>query len=395
MVGVTSYNIVARDLAGNEARFPTTGANKIRYNPSLVRVKVDSLFNDGSIVTMNQQQLSGTLETDRNLDTYSLTVNGEVAVIDKAKKTWTANFFLGTIATNDGLNDIQIVGSDGATSKVTMIYDPAGPETAIIDPTTDAATRNPYLTMKATDGTAVLLSINHQGNNFQVASQAAFNVNFDADGVYPIILTATDSNGLSNKVVRNIIHDTTPPVASFPAKYSSLQCIYDGLGQVISCSSSCPGGVCLQSSYSGDIEAGATVHLYDGSGNQLDTVANPVEYTAPGRKWSHAVLVSRDPYDTVIKVTDAAGNITATSQAHPDGNIKIDATFDNNDVDYCLSKVTAFGPSVPAGANLTFQELAHGDVAPLLNGNINPDGYLDIVDCIMISRKLNHEVVPF
>jgi hypothetical protein len=247
------------------------------------------------------------------------------------------------------------------------------------------------------DGTAVQLSINFMGNIFPVASLAPFTVSFNKDGVYPVILTASDTNGASSQVVRNMIYDTTPPVAGFPSKYSSLQCTYNVSGAVTSCESACPasGGICNQTSFGGTVEAGASVHIFSGAGIQLDNDTSPVIYSNSGRTWSQTQLSARDPYDTLIKVTDAAGNIKQTSQAHPDGNILTDTAFNQADVDLCLSKVSTYGPTVPAGGGITFQQLSHADVAPLLNGNINPDGYLDIVDCIMISRKLNGMVVPF
>jgi hypothetical protein len=88
--------------------------------------------------------------------------------------------------------------------------------------------------------------------------------------------------------------------------------------------------------------------------------------------------------------TDAAGNVKRSFPASPDGNMNIDDHFDSADVNACMNKVAANGPKVAPGAGvLTQQELAHGDIAPLSNGYPNPDGYIDIVDCLLIARKLN------
>lgn len=392
MVGVTSYNVLAKDLAGNITTIPATGTYRINYDPSKIRIKVTSSFNDGSVVTvLSGLQLDGILDTANAVDGYSLTVNGVLADVTPATKSWTVRFPLVDPSVNEGLNDIQLIGSDGARTKVTMIYDNANPEATIVEPTADTATKNPTYTLKAMDGTAVILTVTSQGVTFPVASLAPFNVSFTEEGVYPIILKANDSNGAASQVVRNMIYDKTPPLVGFPSKYSSIVGSYPNFVA----NAGCTNGVCNQSSFAGVIEAGASVHVYDGAGNQLDNPANPVIYSDAGRAWSQALLSSRDPYDTVIAVTDAAGNIKRTSQAHPDGNMVIDAAFNTDDVTFCVNTVSAYGPSVPAGPNLSFNALAHGDVAPLLNGNINPDGYLDIVDCIMISRKLNGMVVPF
>jgi hypothetical protein len=129
-----------------------------------------------------------------------------------------------------------------------------------------------------------------------------------------------------------------------------------------------------------------------------------VNYTDSGRSWSVAngTLTARDPYATVIVAKDAAGNVTRSFPASPDGNLNADASFDISDVDLCLTKVSAFGPKVaPDYANapnfqvLTPQQLAHGDIGPLNNGVANPDGYIDIVDCLLIVRKLNGYSVSY
>jgi hypothetical protein len=259
--------------------------------------------------------------------------------------------------------------------------------------------------MKAMDGTAVILTTTFKGNTNVVASLAPFNVSFDTEGSYPVILSANDSNGAVSQVVRNIIYDKTAPKIDFTPKYSSISCTYNA-GVLVGCASACPGspdGVCNQTVYSGSIEPGASVKVYDATTNAEITNA-VVNYTDSGKAWSVAngTLAARDPYATIIVARDAAGNITRSFPANPDGNINGDSSFNQADADICLAKVSESGPKVaPDYANapnfqvLTPQQLAHGDIGPLKNGIANPDGYIDIVDCLLIVRKLNGYSVSY
>lgn len=370
MVGVTAYNVVAKDLAGAEVKVPATGVRTISYDPNLIKVSVISQVNDGSVVGSASQTLSGTIDTTKDLASYSMTVNGSAATLDKQAKTWTANVTLSS--NNYGLNDIQIIGSDTATTKVSLIYDQTNPAVSFAAPTADLATKNEKTNLTGKKDAGVTLTATLLGSTVEVASLASFEVTLLEEGIYPVVLTA-DTGTLQSQVARNILYDITPPVVSLPPS----SCVSIG---------NCPSSA----SFTGTIEAGAKVNVYTGSNIELETVV----YSNAGKTWTVGTA-SRDPYDTVIVVTDGAGNTRRVSQGRPDGNILIDTTFASTDLDHCMSKVANYGPYVSVGPNLTSQELSHGDVGPVVDGSMDPDGQIDLIDCILIQRKLNGMTVPF
>ncbi|GAM10521.1 hypothetical protein OR1_02810 [Geobacter sp. OR-1] len=401
--GVTYYDVVAKDLAGNETRIPdpaTSGGrtkNAIKYNPNLSKITLTSPdVADASVVTVaSGQSLSGTFDKELT----GLSVNDlPVDQFDAVNKTWSTRFNLNyDSVTKDGLNDLQIKGSDGSTAKVTFVYDPANPEATIVEPKVDSATNSSTYQLKAMDGTAVILTKTFQGKTDVVASLAPFNVTFDAEGSYPVILSANDSNGASSQVVRNIIFDKTPPALDYTPRYNSTICTYNQ-GVFVSCLSACPGspdGVCSQSTYTGTIEPGASISVINATTNAPLSAPNDytIAYTDAGKTWTVTMGATRDPYNTIIVAADAAGNVTRSFPAVPDGNMDGVNGFTQDDANLCLTKVSSYGPKVapdyPGFAKLTPQQLAHGDIGPLKNGAANPDGYIDIVDCLLMIRKLN------
>jgi hypothetical protein len=410
--GVTAYNVVATDKAGNKAIFPPASSgrtkNTINYDPNRVKVWLTGAnVSDASVVTTPYSQ-SLTGKYDKTLK--SLTVNGHSATLNDTDKTWSVifNLFYDS-AKSDGFNDIQIVAEEEVVdpqtevvttfltkSKVTLECDPANPEATIVEPKFDVATKLSAYTMSAMDGTAVILTTTFQGKTESVASMKDFSVGFVGEGAYPVVLSAKDSNGAFSQIVRNIIYDKTMPVIDYLPKYSSIECATTVAG---SCPSKCPGsieaGVCLQSVFAGTVEAGATVALFNASANT--PISQPVVYSNGGRSWSvDLVAGTMDPFNTLVVATDAAGNERRSFPVAPDGNILIDGSLNKADSTRCMELVSSFGPKVkPAVGQLTPQELAHGDIGPLKNGKANPDGYLDIVDCQLIIRKLNGYTVLY
>ena len=111
-------------------------------------------------------------------------------------------------------------------------------------------------------------------------------------------------------------------------------------------------------------------------------VVGPV--TVNGSLWS-CPLSGLPPGDTTITATVNVGGAVTTRTAvitviPPDGNLKLTGTPDISDA------LRAMRISVGL-VQPTFNDLLHGDVAPVVNGASAPDGKIDISDALSILRK--------
>lgn len=93
-----------------------------------------------------------------------------------------------------------------------------------------------------------------------------------------------------------------------------------------------------------------------------------------------------DLFKLMVSATDVAGNTIVKSVMKPDGDLNGDGSVTPgdpkllDDARLCLNIVVGTVPVTPI-------YLAHGDIGPLLNGQPNPNGKIDLVDCVLIQRK--------
>lgn len=344
VVGKTSIPVIATDLAGNAV----TQTINLNYDPSKVAVDFTS-HADGAVVQNPAQTVTGTLSGNAAL----VKVNGDIVTVTNG--AWSKGVSLTNDASNKGVNTV-IVDADGAISKLTLVYDPANPAVAAVNPMTDKAVNTSTVQIAGTVGTNVQLSSVVAGVEVQQTSNAPFAVALNKEGVYPVVLKAKDQSLNVNQAVRNIIYDVTPPYLTVTSASGTVSTI------------------------TGSAEPGAVVQVLELTTGQ--PIANAVvAYT--GGNWTATLTPPRGVDNIDISATDAAGNVTSKTTFVPDGNININPTdlvFTDLDAIACMEIVVGTKTA-------TRYQLAHGDIGPLVGGYSSPNGRIDVSDCILILRK--------
>ena len=342
--GPNQISVVAMDAAGNT----TVNSRIINYSAGS-GLTVLAPF-DNSITSQATIKISGSV-----VGALTVKVAGMPVIVQD--NTWSA-----TVNLTAGPNTIEIVATDAAGNsssvKRTITLDTTRPTLAVASPAQDISLNVPNVLFAGTvsDTTALSLEYSVNGSTFAVPvtnGTYSFNVDFAAEGNYPVTVTAVDAAGNSSTVVRTVIYDATPPALS--------------LNQVSGY---------MPEKLSGAVEAGSSVVVVDGAvpvGSVL--IANGV--------WNaNLVGVSYSPESLLVVATDAAGNSTSKSLvfSFPDGTLN--ATGKPTVQDALRTIRIVVNQLAP-----TTQELAHYDIGPLVNGKPNPNGKIEIVDAILILRK--------
>jgi uncharacterized Zn-binding protein involved in type VI secretion len=343
--GSNQVSVVAVDAVGNAK----SDVRTIVFDPAkpviAIVAPVDNSFTSNAIVTV-----TGSVE-----NSSEITVAGVPATVNGGN--WSANVTLAA-----GVNTINVVakglGGKESTDKRTVTLDAAKPVLAIVTPAQDIAVNVPNVQISGTvsDSTAVTVEYVLNGVTAPAAISGntyTFNVDFAAEGSFPITITAKDLAGNVTTAVRNVIYDKTPP------KFT--------LNQV---------NGAAPEKLSGTVEDGSSVVIKDGTKQiALATSANGL--------WSADLTGISYNSDTLLAVaTDAAGNSTSSSLSYsfPDGTLNGTGTPTIQDALRAIR--IAVNQSTP-----TAQELAHYDIGPLVGGKPNPNGKIEIVDAILILRK--------
>lgn len=343
--GTNTITVTATDKAGKASAVET---RTIYYSSSYPVLTINAGPADNSFTKTTATTISGTVTPVA----ASVTING-VAV---SSKNNTTGAWSGTLNLVSGLNTIEVKATSGtsASLKRTVILDTMLPDLAITSPATDASINVPNTTIKGTvssglDGyPTVTVKV---GNNTPYTLSAITNGTFSFDtgglvvGANTITVTATDAATGSTTVTRNITYDTTPPAIAM----TKLM-----LGEL-----------------TGTVEAGSVVTVQDG------TTTFPTVTT--GTTWTADLSAGYDKSTLKMTAVDAAGNPSVIYPSFPTGDYDGNGTVNGNDATYTMQ--AAVGTRTPTAA-----ELQRADVGPLLNGKINPNGMLDIIDAMLILR---------
>jgi hypothetical protein len=278
--GSNVITVTAGDAAGNVSR----DSRVIYYDVTSPVIDVASPM-DNSFTNNINLQISGTVDETPK----TITVAGVPAVVDSATNKWTANIDLAA-----GLNTIEIVATDlaGNTSslKRSVVLDTFKPVLAISSPVQDIALNRSSVAIVGTvnDNSTIALTYSLNGTITPVpvdAGNFAFNVTFANEGVYPVIITATDLAGNSTTAIRSVIYDITPPVLTLDAVKWQAQTLGGKLG--------------------GTVEPGATVTVKEGN-IAIGTVS------VDGNRWSADLSgISYNQSKLAVVAVDAAGNSTS------------------------------------------------------------------------------------
>ncbi|MBT0652288.1 Ig-like domain-containing protein [Geomobilimonas luticola] len=346
VTGANTVNVAASDLLGN-----TSSDTRTIYFDAATPVIIVASPADNAMTNATTLTVSGSVDK-----AATVTVAGKAAKVD-GSNNWTANLEL--LA---GQNTITITAVDlyGNTStlKRTVTLDAANPVLAITSPSQDLTTKKPNVVLAGTvsDSSEVALSSSVNGvitPLVAVAGTYSFNVDFTAEGTYPVQVIATDAAGNSTTTTRTITYDKTPPKLTVN-KSSAYQ----------------------PARLSGTVEPDATVQVKEGE-VVLATAA------ISDAAWSVDLgTATYDPAALRIFAYDAAGNSTALGLTYqfPDGDVDGNGTVTMADALTSIRLVVNNGTPTAA-------QLAHGDIGPLVNGKPNPNGTIDLVDALLILRK--------
>lgn len=275
--GSNQITVVAADAAGNTSQDNRT----IFYDVTSPVINIVSPM-DNSFTNNAYVQINGRVDEDS-----TVTVAGVAVVVDSSHN-WSANIEL--VA---GLNTIEIVATDlagnSSTQKRSIILDTFKPVLAITSPVQDIAINQASAIITGTvddNNITLTYSINGAISTTPVdAGSFAFKVTFAAEGVYPVVVTATDLAGNSTTATRSVIYDATPPVLTLDTVKWQAQ----ALGGKIR----------------GTVEPGASVSVKEG-GTAIGTV------TVNGNKWSADLSgISYNQTKISVFAVDAAGNSTS------------------------------------------------------------------------------------
>ena len=339
------------------------GANTIVVE---AKDKVNNTTADNRIITLNMAapKLAIELEDGTATRTASVTLRGTVV---PAGAGCTVNGSpLNLNGTNvqlvAGFNNIVAACSNGGhTSKVkrTVYFAPNVLEIAVQNPTQDLATKSSSVTIDGTVDTAADLLLLTTGETTRTVTHAngGFSITepLPKEGTYSFLLTAVDGAGnVTSTVTRSVVADMTPP---------ALGITYGALNA---------------SSISGTVEPGATVVVQDLTDQVVGTVA--LGEAAGNGTFVAALGQNYDLFTLLVAATDQAGNVTTIGAAKPDGDCTGNSSISADDASVCLDMVAG----ITAQTKL---RQAHCDIGPLNNTFINPNGQIDITDCILIMRK--------
>lgn len=343
--GSNVVTVVAVDAAGNA----TTNSRTLYFDATRPSIVVSEPV-DNSFTSATMLKVSGSVDK-----VSAVTVAGVAATVQD--NSWSA-----TVNLLAGANTVEIVATDlyGNSSSVkrSITLDASNPNLSIVSPAQDVAINVPNVLISGTVTDTSTLSLEYALNNTvagvsSVDGVYSFNVDFAAEGTYPVAVTAKDAAGNTTTVVRNVIYDITPPFFT--------------LNKVAGA---------MPAKLSGTVEPGSLVVVKDG--------AAPVGTVTVADGFWNADLsgVNYTPENLLAVATDAAGNSTsqALSYNFPTGTVNSDGKPTVQDALRSIRIVV--NQLTP-----TAQELASYDIGPLVNGKPNPNGKIEIVDAILILRK--------
>lgn len=339
--GLNQIRIVSYDKAGNS----TTVIRTLLFNEPAPPIAVTSppditLTKEGTAV------LTGTAEPG-----YTITVNGAPAILNGLGWSSTVNL-------NSGLNTVNVAASDSQGNSHLLkrtIISTAAPEIQLTAPGSDIAVKETSIVIGGTTepGTTVTYTYNGRTTSVPVINGVfTSTINFDTEGTYPVILTATDASGLSSSIVRTIIHDKNPP----PMTVNLNQALATGI-------------------LSGTTESGSTVTVDVGGTVFRTAIAVGGQYTFN----LSGVEYNKD--NLLIRTKDAAGNIKVRS-LYPTGAVV------TGEGEPELSDVLKLMRLAHGNDSPTAEQVSMGDIAPLRDGKPNPNGIIDANDVILALYRL-------
>jgi hypothetical protein len=320
---------------------------------------------DNSTTTNATSNVTGSVSAAGNIGIRSLTVNGSAVTVN-ADGT-----FSHAVTLSNGANTITVKATDNADLTTTVIrtvtLDPGAPVLAITTPADNSKTSMTYTTISGTVGSATTtVSVTVNGGPSQSASvtDTAFSITVNlSPGSNAIVITATSLLGKTASASRTVFSDSQAPslaitdpsqdITTSENNHTIRGTVADALSSVtltievdsvpLANSPAAVNGVFEQRiTYSGQKTHTVKVKAVDEVGNEVSVQRNII-YSLPDLNGDGIVNIA----DAVLLMQIAVGFIYPTSD-----------------------------------------QLAKGDVAPLINGRPSPDGIIDVGDVIVMLKKV-------
>ena len=331
--GSNKMSVVAVDSFG-----ATTQAliSSVTYDPQAPRVTISTPA--AAVSGTATYHLEGV-----TISGSSVTVNGVAATVNGT--AWSADAQL-----SPGINIFEVkasqVSGTSTTAMTSVAYSPGLPSLSITSPANDApvATANFNLAGSASPGTVVTARINGVPAPVTTAASGVFSLTIPAmstAGTYTVAVSVTNNSGATSTSTRSIIYDPNPPVITV---VSSSPIIV-----------SAPGGVLVAKDKNGQV---GTITVASGVAT-LDLTG-----------------VAYDP---------ATLNIQSLSQvglSSRNGDINGDGKLDIADALLALRVLVGLEPQLSA------QQMLHGDVGPVVNGEPTVDGHIKMSDIVVMMEKI-------
>ena len=201
--GDNLVQITVVDLAGNNS----TVSRTIVLDPAAPALAVTSPA-DGLLTARNTVEIAGTADDS---SVVTIQINDD----NPTTANRTESSFSTTVNLDPGINTILVLATDPTgstqTAKRTVFYDFRNPGLAVTSPDTDVTITNGSIALAGaiTDAlTAVTVRVTADGTEYTPApdGNGLFTqpVTLAQEGIYPLIVVATDENGNSSRVQRNV-----------------------------------------------------------------------------------------------------------------------------------------------------------------------------------------------
>lgn len=318
-----------------------------------------STLSSGSITANPVLNIMGVAGDDSGI--ASLTVNG-------ADLTDRAALFSAAVPLCVGDNSIEVTAQDGAgnrtTETVSITLEAGAPEISLRTPADNSVTNAPLFVASGTvsPGSRVTLGVNGAALQILIVAEGAFTGSgYLEPGVNTIELSAALSGRVSG-VKRSVILAPGKPSVAIMDPVQDLRTEKDS--------------ITIRGEVGGEVASvvldlggeGFSPVLQAGLFQQIIPLAHPGEFRI------------------TVRATDIVGNSSVAQR----NIIRVDRIMGDLDGDGYVDigdAVAALRISLGMDQATTWA-LAHGDLAPLVNGAPHPDGKIDVGDLLVLLRKI-------
>ncbi|MBJ6724765.1 putative Ig domain-containing protein [Geomesophilobacter sediminis] len=355
--GTTSNIVISATNASGSASLAPFSIAVTFPAPSLTV----STLSDNSVTKNATLNISGVV-TSANV-IKGLTINGSNVPIGSDGS------FNYALILAEGANTVRIIATDAdnsTTDSRTIILDSSAPAISLAAPPDHVVVGMDSISISGSLSETGTVQVVVGDSSAQFAAMDGNQFSFVANlkpGSNTIVISASDLAGNISTVKRTVVYDRSKPNLAITDPAQDLVVTQ---------------GQYLIKGSAGDADSPISVSIAVDGQTLTPTVKD-------GTFEQQIALPTEKQYAVVVTATDQAGNSTTTQRniifsRALTGDINGDSTVDISDA--LLAMQIAVGAKIP-----TADELARGDVGPLVNGKPVADGNIDISDVVLILEK--------